>query len=343
MTDTNMPHEKITLIAEAGVNYNGDINLAKQMVKVAKAAGADIVKFQTGKPENSISVYAEKAAYQVENTGGNQSQLEMCKTFMLPEEVYPELARCCAEEGIEFLSTPFDIRSVDLLASVGQRKWKIPSGEITSLPLLIHIAERHEPVILSTGMSTLEEIGNALEVLTKHGAGEITVLQCNTDYPTAYKDANVRAMLTIKDTFGPKYGIKVGYSDHTNGPLVPIAAAALGASLIEKHFTLDKSLPGPDQKASMNPEELREFIRAVRDTETALGTGIKVPSDSEIVNKDVVRKSIVALRHIKKGETLTEENLTYKRPGTGISAMKWFDALGRTAVRDFEPDEQIVF
>lgn len=330
---------KVTIIAEAGVNYNGDIELAKRMVKVAKEAGADIVKFQTGKPENSISVYAKKAEYQAENTGSDESQLEMCRKFMLPEEVYPELVRTCEEEEIEFLSTPFDIRSVDLLASVGQRKWKIPSGEITSLPLLVHIAKRHEPVILSTGMATMEEIGEALDILRENGAGEITVLQCNTDYPTRYEDANVLAMCAIRDRFN----VRVGYSDHTNGVIVPVLATALGASIIEKHFTLDKNMPGPDQKASMDPEELCAFAKAVRDAETALGTGIKVPSSSELVNKDVVRKSIVAKSPIKKGDILTEENITYKRPGTGISAMKWFEVLGRTAVRDFETDEQIEF
>ena len=332
---------KVTVIAEAGVNYNGDIELAKKMVHVAKASGADIVKFQTGKPENSISVYAKKADYQAENTGNDESQLEMCRKFMLPEEVYPELVAECNKAGIEFLSTPFDIRSVDLLASVGQRKWKIPSGEITSLPLLIHIAKRHEPVILSTGMATLDEIEDALKVLTEYGAGEITVLQCNTDYPTKYEDANVLGMVAIKNAFEDKYGIKVGYSDHTCGTLAPVLATALGATVIEKHFTLDKTMPGPDQIASMDPDELNAFVKAVRDAQTALGTGNKIPGKAELVNKDVVRKSVVALRPIKKGEILSEENLTYKRPGTGISAMRWFEVLGKTAVRDFEVDEQI--
>ena len=241
-------------------------------------------------------------------------------------------------EGIEFLSTPFDIPCVDLLVSVGQRRWKIPSGEITSLPLLIYIAKRREPVILSTGMATMDEIGTAIQVLRQYGTEDITVLQCNSDYPTPYEDANVLAMITMRDRFG----VKVGYSDHTNGLVVPIAATALGASVIEKHFTLDKNMPGPDQKASMDPEELKAFVKAVRDTETALGTGIKIPGASELRNKDIVRKSIVAKCRIRKGEILTEENLTWKRPGDGISAMKWFDVLGTAAVKDFEYDEQIV-
>lgn len=331
-------NNRVTIIAEAGVNYNGDVELAKKMVRVAKDAGADIVKFQSGKPRLDISVYAKKAEYQKVMTGADESQLEMAEKLMLPDEVYPELVDCCREEGIEFLSTPFDIPCVDLLVSVGQRRWKIPSGEITSLPLLIYIARRREPVILSTGMATMNEIETAIHVLREYGTEDITVLQCNSDYPTPYEDANIRAMLTMRDAFG----VKVGYSDHTNGIIVPVAATALGASVIEKHFTLDKNMPGPDQKASMDPGELKAFVKAVRDTETALGTGIKVPGASELRNKDIVRKSIVASRPILKGEILTEDNLTWKRPGDGISAMKWFEVLGTSAVKDFEYDEQIV-
>ena len=328
---------RVTIIAEAGVNYNGDISLAKQMVRVAREAGADIVKFQTGYPKEDISIYASKADYQKASTGADESQLEMCSKLMLPDEVYPELVECCEDEGIEFLSTPFDIPSVDLLVSVGQRKWKIPSGEITSLPLLLYIAKRHEPVILSTGMCTLDEIGTAIGILRDNGVDDLTVLQCNTNYPTPYEEANVLAMVTLRERFG----VKVGYSDHTNGIVVPVAATALGASVIEKHFTLDKNMPGPDQKASMDPDELKAFVRVVRDTEVALGTGVKVPSRSEEKIKDVVRKSIVARYPIKKGEILTEKNITWKRPGDGISAMRWFEVLGTTAVRDFAPDEQI--
>ena len=328
----------ILIIAEAGVNYNGDIELAKKMVHVAAAAGADIVKFQTGKPKNSISVYAKKAEYQENTTGSDESQLEMCEKLMLPDEVYPELIEECNKCGIRFLSTPFDVESVDMLASLGVHLWKIPSGEIVSLPLLIHIAQKHEPVILSTGMSTLDEIKTAVSVLREYGADDITVLQCNTEYPTQYADANVLAMKTIEEALN----VKVGYSDHTSGIIAPVAAAALGATVIEKHFTLDKSLPGPDQSASMSPEELKQFIQAVRDTETVLGTGIKEPSASELKNKDIARKSIVAKCHINKGEKLTTDNLTYKRPGNGISPMRWFEVLGSDAVKDFEPDEQIM-
>lgn len=328
----------ILIIAEAGVNYNGDIELAKKMVHVAAAAGADIVKFQTGKPKNSISVNAKKAEYQENTTGSDESQLEMCEKLMLPDEVYPELVEECNKCGIRFLSTPFDIESVDMLASLGVHMWKIPSGEIVSLPLLIHIAQKHEPVILSTGMSTLDEIKTAVSVLREHGAGDITVLQCNTEYPTQYTDANVLAMKTI----GEALHVKVGYSDHTSGIIAPVAAAALGATVIEKHFTLDKQLPGPDQAASMSPEELKQFVQAVRDTEIVLGNGIKEPSASELKNKDIARKSIVAKCHINKGEKLTTDNLTYKRPGNGISPMRWFEVLETDAVKNFEPDEQII-
>lgn len=334
----NKMSKKILIIAEAGVNYNGDIELAKKMVHVAADAGADIVKFQTGKPKNSISVYAKKAEYQEQTTGSDESQLEMCEKLMLPDEAYPELVKECSKCGIQFLSTPFDIESVDMLSSLGVHLWKIPSGEIISLPLLIHIAQKHEPVILSTGMSTLDEIETAVSFLREYGADDITVLQCNTEYPTHYEDANILAMKTIESSLN----VKIGYSDHTAGIIVPVAAAALGASVIEKHFTLDKSLPGPDQKASMSPEELRQFVQAVRDTETALGTGIKKPSVSEMKNRDIARKSIVAKSHIKKGEIFTTDNLTYKRPGDGLSPMKWFEVLGTSAKKDFEPDEQII-
>ncbi len=329
--------DKVLIIAEAGVNYNGDIETAKQMVAVAAKAGADIVKFQTGKPENSISVYAKKAEYQQETTGTAESQLQMCKKIMLPDEDYPELVRACREHHIQFLSTPFDCESVDFLAGFGVSLWKIPSGEITNLPLLLHIAKRREPVILSTGMSTMEEIETAVAVLREHGAGLITVLQCNTEYPTPFRDANIRAMQTIAN----RLNVQTGYSDHTNGIEVSVAAVALGAKIIEKHFTLDRTMPGPDQAASMEPDELKQLVDAIRHTEEALGSGEKLPSESEIKNRDIARKSIVAKRPIKAGECLSEENLTCKRPGDGISPMKWFDVIGKAAVRDFAPDEQI--
>ena len=332
-----MSMEHVIVIAEAGVNYNGDIELAKQMVRVAAKAGADIVKFQTGKPENSISVYAKKADYQARQTGNEESQLDMCRKLMLPENVYPELIKECRNFGIEFLSTPFDKESVDLLSGLGVHLWKIPSGEITDLPLLEYIAGKGEPIILSTGMSTMDEIRSAIELLRDKGAGELTVLQCNTEYPTPMSDANVRAMKSIADEFN----VKVGYSDHTKGIVAPILAVALGASIIEKHFTLDKTMEGPDQAASMEPAELREFIKAVRDAEVALGNGIKTPSGSELKNKDIARKSIVAAKAIKRGDMFTEKNLTCKRPGDGISPMLWYDVIGKLAGRDFSLDEQI--
>ena len=328
---------KVLIIAEAGVNYNGDIEIAKKMVKAAAESGADIVKFQTGKPANSISIFAKKAEYQEEQTGTDESQLEMCEKLMLADEMYPELVAECEKCGIEFLSTPFDTESVDFLAGLGVRTWKIPSGEITNLPLLLHIAKRKEPIIMSTGMSTLEEIGEALKVLRDNGADDITVLQCNTEYPTPYEDANIRAMETIKNEFS----VKVGYSDHTNGIIVPVAAVAMGATVIEKHFTLDCTMDGPDQAASIEPDELKELVTAIRNTEKALGTGIKMPSASELKNKDIARKSIVAKREIKSGEVFDESNITCKRPGDGISPMKWFEVLGQSAKRDFSYEEQI--
>lgn len=336
MNSSNL-RKKTLIIAEAGVNYNGDINLAKKMVDVAAEAGADIVKFQTGKPENSISVNAKKADYQEATTGTDESQLEMCKKLMLPDKDYPELVDYCDKKGIEFLSTPFDCESVDFLADLGVRKWKIPSGEITHLPLLVHIAKRGEPVILSTGMSTIEEIRDALSVLAENGANDITVLQCNTEYPTPFEDANITAMNTLKKEFG----CNIGYSDHTLGITAPIAAVALGATVIEKHFTLDRHMPGPDQSASLEPDELKTMVKMIRETELALGDGEKKPSDSELKNKDIARKSIVAKKSIKAGEIFSEENITCKRPGNGISPMKWNDIIGQTAKYDFEFDEQI--
>ena len=336
MNSSNL-RKKTLIIAEAGVNYNGDISLAKRMVDVAAEAGADIVKFQTGKPENSISVNAKKADYQEATTGTDESQLEMCKKLMLPDKDYPELVDYCNKKGIEFLSTPFDRESVDFLANLGVRKWKIPSGEITHLPLLVHIAKRGEPVILSTGMSTIEEIRDALSVLAENGANDITVLQCNTEYPTPFEDANITAMNTLKKEFG----CNIGYSDHTFGITAPIAAVALGATVIEKHFTLDRHMPGPDQSASLEPDELKTMVKMIRETELALGDGEKKPSDSELKNKDIARKSIVAKKSIKAGEIFSEENITCKRPGNGISPMKWNDIIGQTAKYDFEFDEQI--
>ena len=334
--------KNVMIIAEAGVNYNGDIAIAKKMVEAAAIAGANVVKFQTGIPENVISQYAQKAEYQKKNTKdeeGEESQLEMAKKLMLPWDVYPELLAYCKEKNIKFLSTPFDIPSARFLHNLGMDIWKIPSGEITNLPLLHHIASYGEPVILSTGMSTIAEIEAALRVLKEGGAGSVTLLQCNTDYPTAYEDANILAMLTLRD----KFNLVVGYSDHTMGIEVPIAAVALGAKIIEKHFTLDRSMDGPDQVASIEPKELQEMVQAIRNIEKALGTGVKEPSQAEKKNINIARKSIVAKRFIKKGEMFSEENITCKRPGNGISPMKWFEVIGEKATRDFSYDEQIEF
>ena len=331
---------KIIIIAEAGVNYNGDIGIAKKMVKAAAAAGADYVKFQTGIPKRDVSVFAEKAAYQKINTGdekGSESQLEMCSKLMLPFEVYPELIRCCEEHNIRFLSSPFDPQSAIFLHEMGMHLWKIPSGEITHFPMLKVIASYGEPVIMSTGMATLEEIETSLRYLKGNGAGPVTLLHCNSEYPTPYPDANLLAMHTMKEHFG----LEVGYSDHTLGIEVPVAAAALGARIIEKHFTLDKNMEGPDQISSIEPDELKQMVEYIRHVEAALGSGVKEPTASERKNINVVRKSIVAEGFIRKGEVFTDNNLACKRPGGGISPMEWDNVLGKTAIRDFQPDEMI--
>ena len=325
------------IIAEAGVNHNGDIMLAKKLIDTAKTVGADAVKFQTFIAENVLSKIAQKADYQKQTTGPNESQLEMVKKLELSFCDFRELKNYCVEKKISFLSTPFDLDSIDFLESLEIPMYKVPSGEITNLPYLIKIANTGKSVIMSTGMSDLDEVGLALDVLRDNGAGAITLLHCNTQYPTAYVDANIKAMITLKERFG----VEVGYSDHTLGIEAPIAAAALGATVIEKHFTLDKNMAGPDHKASLNPQELKAMVAAIRNIEIALGDGIKRPSVSEIPNKEVARKSIVAKRNIVKGETFNEDNLTVKRPGNGISPMKWFDVLGMSAGRDFCEDELI--
>ena len=327
----------ILIIAEAGVNHNGSLAMAKQLAGVAKAAGADIVKFQTAKPELVISRFAEKAEYQKAETGEAESQLEMCKRIHLTFDEQAQLKEYCDSIGIAYLSTPFDLDSIDFLQQLGTPMWKVPSGEITNLPYLEKIAATKKPVILSTGMSMLSEIEDALTILEDGGAGPITLLHCNTEYPTPIEDANLLAMQDLREQFG----LPVGYSDHTAGIEADIAAAALGAVVIEKHFTLDKALPGPDHKASLSPEELTAMVAAVRKTELALGDGRKHVTESEAKNKPIARKSILAKRDIKKGETFTPENLTVKRPGDGISPMRWYDVLGKTAKRDFAEDEKI--
>ena len=311
--------------------------MARQLVLEAKKAGADAVKFQTFKAELVMSRYAEKAEYQKAATGEDESQIDMVRKFELPYSAFTELKKLCGEVGIQFLSTPFDLESVDFLGDMHLEYMKIPSGEITNLPYLTKVGKIGCKLILSTGMSTLPEIGAALDILKKNGAREIILLHCNTEYPTPYADVNLRAMQTMRDAFG----VPVGYSDHTVGIEIPAAAVALGACVIEKHFTLDKNLPGPDHKASLEPGELAEMVRAVRHVEEALGTGKKEPSPSEIKNMVIARKSIVAAVAIRKGEAFTEQNLTIKRPGSGISPMRLHEVIGQTAARDYKEDELI--
>lgn len=327
----------VYIIAEVGVNHNGDIRLAKQMVDAAKDAGVDAVKFQTFIAENLVSSCAEKADYQKETTGSDESQLDMIKKLELSFDDFAELKSYCASRNLDFMSTPFDFESIDFLAELGQEIFKIPSGEITNLPYLLEIGKLKQKVILSTGMSTLSEIADALEILKDAGTAEITLLHCNTAYPTPYEDVNLNAMQTLKDVFN----LPVGYSDHTPGIEVPVAAVAKGAVVIEKHFTLDKNMEGPDHKASLEPDELKQMVTAIRNIEKALGSSEKEPTESEIINRDIARKSIVAKCDIKAGEIFTDENITVKRPGNGISPMKWFDVLGQKAVRDFTADELI--
>ena len=329
--------EKVYIIAEAGDNHNGDFNTALKLVDVAKRAGADCVKFQTFVTEEIISKYAEMAEYQKKNTGKEESQFEMVKRLELSFDEFRKIKEYCDRVGIQFLSTPFDLKSVDFLNELGVPFFKIPSGEITNYPYLIKIAHTGKPVVMSTGMCEPDEILAAINVLEKNGSGEITLLHCNTEYPTPLKDVNLYAMRTMKKMFGKK----VGYSDHTKGIEVPVAAVALGACVIEKHFTLDKNMPGPDHKASLEPDELGRMVKNIRNIEIALGDGVKRVSESERKNIAIARKSIVALRNIQEGEILTEENLAVKRPGTGINPMQWMEVLGTRAVRDFKEDELI--
>lgn len=327
----------VTIIAEAGVNHNGDLEMAKQMARVAKDCGADIIKYQTAVPELVASRFAEKAAYQKETTGAGESQLEMIRKLHFSFEGHRELKEYCDSIGIQYLSAAFDIPSVRFLGTLGLPLLKIPSGEITNLPYLEEIAKLRTPVLLSTGMSTLDEITDALGVLDDNGCPEATILHCNTQYPTPYEDANLSAMIELFDQFG----LPVGLSDHTPGWECDVAAAVLGAQVIEKHFTLDKTLSGPDQKASLDPAEFKAMVDAVRHIEAALGDGHKHLTLSEAPNRTVARKSIVAARAIRKGEAFTADNLTTKRPGDGISPMRWYEVLGKTAVRDFAEDEKI--
>lgn len=327
----------VFVIAEAGVNHNGSLELAKKLVDAAKDAGADCVKFQTFVSKNIVSKNAVKAEYQKQQTEPEESQQDMLKKLELSFDEFVELNEYCKSKSIEFMSTAFDFDSIDFLDGLEMGTWKIPSGDITNLPYLIKIANLNKPVILSTGMSTMEDIRSAIKALKENGATELTVLHCTTEYPTPFEDVNLRAMNTIKEEFG----VKVGYSDHTKGIEVPIAAVALGATVIEKHFTLDRNMEGPDHKASLEPNELKAMVDSIRHIELALGNGMKQPVESEKKNMAVARKSIIASKDIKAGEIFTEENLTVKRPGDGISPMRWFDIIGKPAPRDFEEDELI--
>ncbi|WP_304801077.1 N-acetylneuraminate synthase [Paramuribaculum intestinale] len=330
---------KVVIIAEAGVNHNGSFEMACRLADEAKRAGADYVKFQTGIPENVISVLAEQAEYQKHNTGTSESQLDMVRKIMLRPDDFKPLKEYCDSIGIRFLSTPFDLDSIDILKPLEMDLWKIPSGEITNLPYLRKIASMGQPVVMSTGMSRLGEVDDAVGVLLDGGLtlDMITLLHCNTEYPTPYTDVNLRAMLTLRDAIG----CRVGYSDHTLGIEVPVAAVAMGAEMIEKHFTLDKTLPGPDHVASLEPADLKAMVSAIRHTEAALGSGRKDVSPSERKNIAIARKSIIAARPISKGERFSHDNLTVKRPGNGISPMLWDTVVGLEAPRDFEPDELI--
>ncbi len=328
---------KIFIIAEAGVNHNGDIQTAKELIDVAAAAEADAVKFQTFKADTLVCRQAPKAAYQMETTSAEESQFDMLKKLELTPDMHRELIDYCHEKNIMFLSTPFDLDSLHYLVDCGLAVIKIPSGEITNYPLIREAGRSGKRIILSSGMSTIDEVRETVAVLKENGSTDITVLHCNTEYPTPFSDVNLRAMQTIKE----ETGVSVGYSDHTPGIEAAVAAAALGATVIEKHFTLDRNMKGPDHKASLEPNELTEMVRAVRHIEQALGDGEKKPSASEKKNMAVARKSLVAKCLIKGGEMFTEENLTAKRPGTGLSPMLWNQVIGQKAKRDFAADEMI--
>lgn len=331
-----MNHRNVYIIAEAGVNHNGKFDLACQLVDEARKAGADCIKFQTFITENVVSPTAQQAEYQKKTVREN-SQRDMLKKLELPFEDFVRLKAYCEQSGITFLSTPFDMESVRFLATMKMPFWKIPSGDVTNFPYLIALAKTRKPVLMSTGMCEMDEIERALNILRENGTTDIKLLHCNTEYPTPFEDVNLRAMNTLSEYFH----LDVGYSDHTTGIEVPIAAAALGAVVIEKHFTLDRNMEGPDHKASLEPEELKAMVTAVRNIEKAMGTGEKTVTQSEEKNKAAARKSIVAKKDIKKGEFLTAHNMATKRPGNGLSPMRWPEAIGTRAIRDFQKDELI--
>ncbi len=331
--------EKTLIIAEAGVNHNGDMNNAIKLIDVAVEAGVDYIKFQTFKTEKLVSKSAKKAEYQIQNTGGKEdSQYAMLKKLELSHQDHETLINYCKKKGIQFFSTAFDLDSLEYLKHIGLELVKIPSGEITNLPYLRKAAKLFSKVILSTGMSTMNDISAAVEVFRGEGVTDLTILHCNTEYPTPMEDVNLKAMLAIKDQFHTE----IGYSDHTLGIEIPIAAVALGASVIEKHFTLDKTMEGPDHAASLEPADLINMVAAIRNVEKAMGgNGLKEPSPSEQKNIAIARKSIVAATNINKGEVLSERNLAVKRPGSGISPMSWDEVVGKIAIRNFDEDELI--
>ena len=329
----------VLIIAEVGINHNGDLAIAKEMVHEAKMAGADIVKFQTFVPEQELSQYTPLTDYQRKNTRDQdfQYQIDMIKKYELSTDEFRQIKEYCEKEKIMFLSTASELVSIETLNRMNPQLWKVPSNEITDYPYLKRIGQFHKPVIMSTGISTLEEIGAAMKVLKENGAGKITLLHCTSEYPAPYEEVNLQAMQTLKNEFG----CEVGYSDHTPGIEISLAAVALGATVIEKHFTLDKNMSGPDQKASIDISELRQLVKSIRNIESALGDGIKRVTVSEAKNKEIMRKSIVARRNISKGEILSEKNITTKRPGNGMSPMNWEKILGSVASRDYKEDEMI--
>ena len=325
------------IIAEAGVNHNGSMEFAKRLIDAASEADVDYVKFQTFKAENLLTEYAEKAPYQREATGAEESQFEMIKKLELSKEMHTALKAYCEKKNVKFVSSPFDVKSLDLLVELGVDFIKVPSGEIINFPFLKAIGKTALPVILSTGMSTLADVEAAMHVLIENGTRDLTLLHCNTEYPTPYDDVNLKAMDTLRESFK----VPVGYSDHSLGIEVPIAAVARGAVVIEKHFTLDKTLPGPDHRASLDPSELKAMVQAIRNVESCLGDGIKKPSKSEKRNMRIARKSIVAKCDIELGEVFSDQNLSVKRPGTGISPMQWEQVVGKKAAKAFKKDELI--
>ena len=332
-----MSDNRTLIIAEAGVNHNGSLDLAKKLAYTAKECGADIVKFQTAKLESLVSKQAKMAEYQQKNIGQEMSQKEMLRQLLLTFNEFEELAEYCQEIGISFLSTPFDVESIEFLNSLGCDLWKVPSGEITNYPYLLKIAQTRKPVILSTGMSRMDEVRECYNLFVQNGTPNITLLHCTTQYPTDYVDVNLNAMVTMKEEFS----CPVGYSDHTKGIEIPVAAVAMGACVVEKHFTLDRTMTGPDHKASLEPKEFQQMVSMIRNVESAMGDGVKEPKAVEIPNISVARKSIIAKHSIKRGDVLSEDNLTTKRPGNGLSPMRWNEVVGTVAIRDFEEDELI--